>query len=284
MNNHRLFFSFNVMKITQIVLIIVSLTLVLPGCAELMNIANQATQQPGNQNPLTGNEVIEGLKTALLVGTDTSVSQTSRINGFYKDEVIKILLPPEAQIIYQNKDKAIFKATGLDKKLEEAVMAINRAAEDASKEATPIFKNAITGMSFSDGWAILKGSNPAAKIKVAGFDSTAATGYLQSTTYSQLSAAFSPKVNTSLDKKLVGNFSPNQIWNTLTSSYNAVAKNSLGMIDPVKTTDLGAYVTEKALDGLFHKISIQEKKIRKDPMKWAKTGVGNILQRVFGKS
>lgn len=254
-------------------------------CAELMNIANSVSQpQAATSNPLSSSEVIEGLKTALLVGTDTSVSITSRIDGFYKDEAIKILLPPEAQKIYANKDKAIFKATGLDKKLEDAVIALNRAAEDASKEAAPIFKSAITGMSFSDGWAILKGSNPAAATKAAGFDSTAATGYLRSTTYAQLSAAYSPKVNASLDKKLVGNYSPNQIWNTLTTSYNTVAKNSMGMIEPVKTTDLGTYVTEKALDGLFYKVAIQEKQIRKDPMKWAKTAVGNILKRVFGNS
>jgi hypothetical protein len=272
------------MKTLRIAFIIALSGLVLQACTELMNLATQATTAPAASNPLSGNEVIEGLKTALLVGTDTSVSVTSRLNGFYKDEAIKILLPPEAQKIYANKDKAIFRATGLDKKLEEAVLAINRAAEDASKEASPIFKSAITGMSFSDGWAILKGTNPAANVKSSAFDSTAATGYLRSTTYSQLSAAFSPKVNASLDKKLVGNFSPNQIWGTLTSSYNTVANNSMGMIEPVKTTDLGAYVTEKALDGLFYKVSLQEKQIRQDPMKWAKTAVGNILQRVFGKS
>jgi len=272
------------MKKIRFVLIIALFSSLLTGCAELMNIATQVTQESSGNNPLSGNEVIEGLKTALLVGTDTSVSVTSRLNGFYKDEAIKILLPPEAQKIYANKDKAIFKALGLDKKLEEAVLALNRAAEDASKEAAPIFKSAISGMSFTDGWAILKGTNPAAATTTAGFDSTAATGYLRSTTYSQLSAAFSPKVNASLDKKLVGNYSPNQIWGTLTSSYNLVAKNSLGMIEPVTTTNLGAYVTEKALDGLFYKVSLQEKQIRKDPMKWAKTAVGNILKRVFGNA
>jgi hypothetical protein len=273
------------MKKTGFIFILVFSGILFTACAELVKIANEATSQTTTtSNPLSGNEVIEGLKTALLVGTDTSVSVTSRVNGFYKDEAIKILLPPEAQKIYANKDKAIFKATGLDKKLEDAVLALNRAAEDASKEAAPIFKSAITGMSFSDGWAILKGKNPAATTQSTTFDSTAATGYLRSTTYNQLRDAYSPKVNASLDKKLVGNYSPNQIWNTLTSSYNTVAKNSMGMIEPVATTNLGTYVTEKALDGLFYKVAVEEKKIRKDPMKWAKTAVGNILQRVFGKS
>ncbi|MCB8994884.1 MAG: DUF4197 domain-containing protein [Bacteroidales bacterium] len=272
------------MKTFRIIVLAALLGPFVQGCAELMNIATQVTQEQGGSNPLSGNEVIEGLKTALLVGTDTSVTLTSRLDGFYKDEVIKILLPPEAQKIYENKDKAIFKAVGLDKKLEDAVMALNRAAEDASKEAGPIFKSAITNLSIRDGWSILKGKNPANASQQAAFDSTAATAYLRSTTYSQLSAAYSPKVNASLDKKLVGNYSPNQIWNTLTSSYNTVANNSFGRIEPIATTDLGTYVTEKALDGLFYKVSLQEKDIRKDPMKWAKTAVGNILQRVFGNS
>ena len=263
------------MKIIRIVIFIALLTPFLKGCSLL-----DSTES----NSLTDNEIIEGLKTALLVGTDSSVSIVSSINGFYKDEAIKILLPPEAQIIYANKDNVLFKTIGLDKKLEDAIMAINYAAEDASKEAAPIFKSAITNMSVSDGWAILNGTNPAAGLKTSGFDSTAATAYLRSTTNSQLSAAFSPKVNASLDKKLVGNFSPNEIWGTLTSSYNTVANKTMGIIEPVKTTDLGAYVTEKALDGLFYKVSLQEKKIRKDPMKWAGTAVGDILQRVFRNS
>lgn len=233
---------------------------------------------------LSENEVIEGLKTALKVGTDSSVSVVSSLNGFYKDEAIKILLPPEAQIIWDNRNNALLKAIGFDVKLEEAIKAINYAAEDAAKEATPIFKSAITDMSISDGWAILNGTNPAVTLKADAFDSTAATAYLRSTTYSQLSDAFSPKVSLSLDKKLLGNLSPNQIWSTLTTSYNTVAGYSLGSLDPVENTDLGVYVTKKALDGLFLKVSDQEKQIRKDPLKWAQTAVGNILQKVFGNS
>jgi len=249
------------------------------GCAELMNIVSM----PSSSTPgLSSSEIIEGLKTALLVGTDTSVSVTSRLNGYYKDEAIKILLPPEAEKIYANKNNALFRLSGLDKKLEDAVLAINRAAEDAAKEAGPIFKSAITGLSISDGYSILKGKNPAAQVQTSSFDSTAATGYLRSTTYIQLRDAFSPKINVSLDKALIGRYSPNQIWNTLTSSYNTIASKSMGLIEPVPTTNLGQYVTEKALDGLFFKVSIQEKEIRKDPGKWAKTAVGNILQRVFG--
>jgi len=255
-----------------------------PGCAELMDIANQtlATTNTSSGDSLTSSEIIEGLKTALLVGTDTSVAVTSRVNGYYKDEAIKILLPPEAQKIYENKDNVLFRAAGIDKKLEDAIMALNRAAEDAASEAAPIFKSAIKGLSISDGYAILKGKNPALASPPQEFDSTAATGYLRSTTYTQLSMAFSPKINASLDKKLMGNYSPNQIWNTLTSTYNGVANKSFGLIEPVKTTDLGQYVTEKALDGLFYKVGTEEIEIRRNPGLWAKTAVGNILQRVFG--
>jgi len=253
--------------------------LAVTGCGELMNILTMPSSTGGS---LSTSEIIEGLKTALMVGTDTSVSVTSRLNGFYKDEEIKILLPPEAQKIYENKNNALFRLAGLDKKLEDAVLALNRAAEDASREAGPIFRNAITSLSITDGYSILKGRNPAETSQSAVFDSTAATGYLRSTTYSQLSAAFSPKINVSLDKALVGKYSPNQIWNTLIGTYNNIANKSLGIIEPVKTTNLGQYVTEKALNGLFYKVSAEEREIRRDPGKWAATAVGNILQRVFG--
>lgn len=236
----------------------------------------------GSSGPLNNSEIVEGLKTALKVGTDSSVSLTSRLNGFYKDEVIKILLPPEAAIIYENKDNPLIKAAGIDKKIEEAIMALNRAAEDAASEAGPIFKNAIVGMSITDGLSILRGNNPAASQASSSFDSTAATAYLKSTTFIDLRNAFSPKINTSLDKKLMGNFSANQIWNGLTGSYNTVAKNSFGLVKPVTTINLSDYVTENALDGIFYKVALEEIKIRRDPWKWAQTSVGNILQKVFG--
>jgi hypothetical protein len=251
----------------------------IPSCDDIIKTA---TSTSGGSTVLSNSEIIEGLKTALRVGTDSSVSLTSRTNGFYKDEIIKIFLPPEADIIYDNKDNALFRATGLDKKIEDAVLAVNRAAEDAAKEAGPIFKDAILSMSISDGMAILRGRNPASGTTTAEFDSTAATEFLKSTTYLQLRDAFAPKINTSLNKKLVGNFSPNELWNGLTGSYNAVANKSFGMVKPMGNTDLGAYVTEKALDGLFYKVALEEIKIRRDPWRWAKTSVGNILQKVFG--
>lgn len=254
-------------------------------CDQLLDTAiSIVDEQNTASTPLSSSEIVEGLKTALGVGTDSSVSVTSSLNGFYKDEAIKILLPPEAEVLYENKDHALLKATGLDKKIEEAVLALNRAAEDAASEAGPIFKEAIVSMSITDGLSILKGKNPADPSSGSAFDSTAATAYLESTTLNQLENAFSPVVNTSLDKKLVGNYSPNQIWNTLTSSYNSVARSSFGVLKPVNNTDLGQYVTQKALDGIFLKVAEEEIKIRRDPLAWASTSVGNILKRVFGQN
>lgn len=252
-----------------------------PSCEKITDSIISMSEGSG-QEALSGSEIVEGLKTALRVGTDSSVTTTSRLNGFYRDEAIKILLPPEAAVIYEYKDRPLVKAIGLDQKIEDAVLALNRAAEDAAREAGPVFKNAITGMSITDGLSILQGKNPANPGQNQAFDSTAATAYLKYTTGLELRNAFSPIVNASLDKKLMGNLSPNQIWNSLTTSYNGVANKSLGMIKPMETTDLGAYVTEKALEGLFLKVSEEEIKIRRNPLAWAKTSVGKILDRVFG--
>jgi len=254
-----------------------------PSCDDVVNKAiSVATSTDSSPAVLSNTDIINGLKTALNVGTDSSVSKTSGINGFYKDEAIKILLPPEAEIIYKNKDNALLRTLKVDQKLEDAIMALNRAAEDAAKEAAPIFKDAILSMTITEGMTILKGRNPLLSESSSAFDSTAATSYLQSATREQLRQAFAPKVNASLDKKLMGNYSPNQIWNTLSTGYNTVSDRSFGMIEPMNNTDLGSYVTEKALDGLFLKVAEEEIKIRRDPWAWAKTSVGNILSRVFG--
>lgn len=251
-----------------------------PSCDKILDTAVSISE--GNDTAsVTETEIVEGLRTALKIGTDSSVVTTSKINGFYRDEVIKILLPPEASVIYENKDHPLLQSLGIDKKIEETILALNRAAEDAAGKAGPVFKDAITGMSIADGLSILKGNNPATP-STSGFDSTAATAYLNTMTRDELRREFSPVVNTSLDRKLIGNYSPNQIWNSLTTGYNTVAKRSLGAIKPIENTDLGAYVTEEALDGIFYKVGQEEKKIRKDPYAWARTAAGNILKRVFG--
>jgi hypothetical protein len=244
-----------------------------------------------NVDELTLEEVIEGLKTALIVGTDTSVMKTSALDGYYGDPLIKIPLPDEAIVIKNALEEYdLFETLGLrdliEEKLDDVVLSINRAAEDAASDAGPIFKDAITSLTISDAWDILNGINPASSKKAEGFDSTAATAYLRSTTYDPLVEAFSPYINTALDKDIsVLGFSANDAWNSLSSYYNQAANSVLGMLaglEPVNT-DIGEFTVGKALDGLFLKVGEEEVKIRRDPWAWATETVGEILTKVFGK-
>ncbi|MFO8235550.1 MAG: DUF4197 domain-containing protein [Bacteroidales bacterium] len=253
-------------KVLYTTIILVSLSFI--ACKELEFIFSEETSK------LTEAEVVVGLKTALQVGTDTAVTVTSQDDGYYKDKVIKILLPEEAEII---EDYA--QQLGLESTLDNFILSMNRAAEDAASEAGPILHDAITDLSISDGWDILNGTNPATSESTSNFDSTAATNYLISTTNQDLYNAFQPKIKTSLDKNLIEGYSTNEIWNTLTSTYNIYA---LGAGLEQVNTELDVYVTEEGLDGLFHKVSVEEKVIRKDPAAWAQTRVGNILEKVFG--
>jgi len=249
-------------------LLMISMLASIYSCEELEDFLGD------NADGLTESEVVEGLKTALQVGTDTSVTVTSELNGYYKDEVIKILLPEEAQVIQKYAEDV-----GLSSEVDKFIKSMNRSAEDAADKAKPIFTNAITSMSVSDGWEILNGTNPENNTQSSEFDSTAATGYLNSTTYNSLYDAFQPDIQNSLDKDLVGSASTNEIWETITTSYNAWALiEGKDQVD----TDLDKYVTEKALDGLFYKVGQEEREIRRDPGKWIETKVGDILNKVFG--
>jgi hypothetical protein len=241
------------------------------------------------EDGLTIEEVIEGLKTALLVGTDTTVVKTSALDGYYGDPLIKIPLPEEADVIIENLDNQIFTTLGLteliEQKLEDVVLSINRAAEDAASDAGPIFKEAITSLTIEDAWDILNGINPASGTKAEEFDSTAATAYLRSTTYDPLIQAFSPYIDAALDKDIsVLGFSANDAWNSLTSLYNQAANSPLDIFDNLKpvNTDIGEFTVGKALDGLFLKVGEEEILIRRDPWAWVNEKVGDILTKVFG--
>lgn len=142
---------------------------------------------------------------------------------------------------------------GLGKQVDDAILSMNRGAEDAAKNVTPIFINAIKGMSFSDALAILKGGD------------FAATGYLKDKTTSQLTEAFRPVIENSLQK-----VNATKHWNTIFSTYNKFSSEQVN-------TDLTAYVTEKALAGIFYQLGLEEQKIRKDPV--ARTT--DILKKVF---
>ncbi len=257
---------------------------------------------------LSDDEIVNGLKTALAVGADSSSSGLSAVNGYLGDPLVKIPLPEEAEfirnLINNNNTLAPISATlGLDDKFEDVILAVNRAAEDAARDAAPIFKDAITDLNISQGLDILNGKVPsdAVAMKNSDFDSTAATQYLKGQTFNPLTNLYAPKINTSLGKPLVGNISPTSIWEDFTSTYNKFLsyKVNVGFLsysveqysnDFMKTplpgainTDLGEFSTQKALDGLFFKVGETEKNIRRDPWQWISTTVGNILTKIFGK-
>jgi hypothetical protein len=231
---------------------LILLTLSITSCEEVNEILDTAG--------LTNEEVVEGLKTALNTGTDTSVSTLSKTDGYYKDQLVKILLPEEAAPVY-NVLKSI---PGGNLLIEDAVLAINRAAEDAAPEAEDIFVTAITGISIMDGFEILNGGD------------TAATIYLQVKTYNPLVDAFKPKIQSSLSKPLILNTSAEQAYALVLKTYNDASLG--GILWPeIKTNTLATHVTQKALTGLFYKVGEEEKKIRRDPLH----RVSDILKKVF---
>lgn len=240
------------------------LVILIPFLISSCDVVNNAVKVISDEAPLSEQEVVNGLREALRVSTDTAVNIVSALNGYYGDQLIKIYLPPEAQIIMQHKDNPLLKAAGVSKLIDDAILGMNRAAENAAKSAAPIFLNAIKSMSINDAFSILNGAD------------TSATHYFRQKTYGQLKSSFKPKISNSLNKPLVGNISPNKAWTSLTSAYNDVA--TITGWNKVNT-QLDDYVTNKALDGLFFKVKQQEIKIRKDP----KAQVTDILRRVFGE-
>lgn len=231
----------------------------LAGCAELLNVLQSA-----GTLPLTESEVISGLKEALTTGAKNSAERLAKENGYYGDAAIKIFLPDEAKVIVDN----ISKIPGGDQLIQDIVLRINRAAEDAARDVAPIFVNSVTQMTIKDAFNILNGAD------------NAATTYLRSTTYNELYALYQPKIKASTEKKIIGNISTKDSWNTLTSKWNSLANSIAGKLANLKpvNTDLDAYLTNKALSGMFSKIEIEELKIRKE----ISARITPLLQRVFG--
>jgi len=240
---------------------VIASLLMLMSCAEVLNTISQF-ELPAK---LTEGDVADGLREALKVGTNNSVDLLSMENGFLSDELLKIVLPPEADIISDN----LSMIPGGEKLVEDVVLRLNRAAEDAVTEAAPIFVGAITSMTINDAFNILKGSD------------NAATVYLKEKTFLQLKELFQPKVVNSLDKALIGNVSTNESWSFLTGQYNTVTNSLVGSLAGLKSIDisLNEYVTLKVLDGLFLKVTDEEKEIRKNPL----ARVTPLLRKVFGE-
>ena len=199
---------------------------------------------------LTNEEIIQGLKEALEVGTRESATRSSAVDGFFKNDKIKIPFPPEAEKIRTTVEKM-----GMQSQVNQFVLTLNRAAEEAAKDAAPIFVNAIKEMSIGDGLKILQGEDDAA------------TSYLKQKTSAQLMQKFRPVVERAIAKVEV-----TKHWNPIITTYNKVP--FVQKMNP----DLEGYVTEKAVAGLFVLIAEEEKKIRKDPL----ARVTDILKKVFG--
>jgi hypothetical protein len=199
---------------------------------------------------LSSDDIVSGLKTALTKGTQKSTDRLSAADGFFKDAAVKILLPPEAVKMEQ-----ALRSAGFGPQVDKAILDLNRAAEDAAKSAAPIFLDAIKGMSVSDGIGILRGPD------------TAATGYLRKSTSVQLTAAFLPVIKSSLDQT-----GANNSWKTVVDLYNKIPFHKK------VNADLPAYTTQRALDGVFHYVAVEEKSIRANPAGQADA----LLKKVFG--
>lgn len=235
-------------------------SILLGGCAEL----NSLIQSVPSNVPLSEAEVIDGLKEALVTGSKNASSILSAVDGYYGDDLVKILLPEEASVIIDN----LAKIPGGEKLVEDVIQSINRAAEDAAKEVAPIFINSIKQMTINDAFGILRGAD------------NAATQYLISTTRSDLYNLYKPKIRQSTEKDILGEISAKDSWETLTGKWNIFANSIAGRLADVSpvNTDLDDYLTNKALDGMFLKVEEEEKDIRQN----ISARITPLLQKVFG--
>ena len=200
---------------------------------------------------LSNDDIIKGLKEALTVGSNNAGESASKLDGFYRNEKINIPFPPEI-----NNVKTSVENMGLKPQVTKFVETLNRAAEEAAKEAAPIFVNAITTMNISDGMNILNGGDKAA------------TTFLEDKTTPELKTKFEPIVKKAIEKVQLTKY-----WNPVVSNYNKVP--FVKKVNP----DLEAYVLERAISGMFTLVAEEEAKIRNNPA----ARVSDILKKVFGK-
>ncbi len=239
-------------KILSISLIISTLTL--QSCAgqkiNLGKVLGGVLDKTSQNGALSNDDVAMGLKEALKIGISKGADSASKTDGYYLNPRIKIPFPPEVQRV----ENALRKV-GLGGEVDKFVISLNRGAEEAAKEAKPIFINAILSMSFADAWGILRG------------DKNAATMFLKRTTSAALVAAFMPVVEKALQKTEATKY-----YTDLAGTYNSLPFTQ--KVNP----DLKGYATQKAIDGLFILVEDEEAKIRQNPL--ARTT--ELLKRVFG--
>lgn len=197
----------------------------------------------------TAAEVTKALKEALQQGATKGATQVSQLDGYFKNPEIKIPFPSDVQTV-----ETKLRALGMGKQVDEFVLSLNRAAEDAARQAAPIFVSAIQKMTIQDAYAVLNGPPDAA------------TQYLSKTTTPQLKEKFTPVVKASLDK-----VNATKYYADLIGYYNRIP--FIQKVNP----DLTGYATDKAIAGLFVMIAKEEKNIRKDPL--ARTT--DLLKKVF---
>ncbi len=228
------------------------LVFVLTGCtsAQINQALDSVNKGIGGEKPLTTAEVAEGLKEALVKGISTGSDLVSVTDGYFKNPEIKIPFPPDVK-----KAEDAVRKIGLGGQVDKFVMTLNRGAEDAAKEAKPIFIAAIKSMTIQDAWAILRG------------EENAATEYLKRTTSAQLKEKFKPVIQNSLNK-----VNATKYYGEIVSRYNQIP-----LVEKVNP-NLDDYATDKAIEGLFVMIAKEEKNIRQDPV--ARTT--ELLKRVFG--
>ncbi len=239
------------MKSKLLYLTVILLCVMLLSCAEVLS--QMSTLTPSTSGGLTREEIIRGLKEALIVGATNSTSLASQTDGFHLNTLIRIPFPQEAIQVKKTVD-----SIGLSNLTKDFEKSLNRAAEEASKKAFPIFKNAIVGITINDGIGILRGPK------------NAATEYLKNRTRNALIAEFTPVVTRAIESVQVTKY-----WTPIAQAYN---KTTILTGEKAVNPNLPEYVTQKTIDGLFTLIAAEELKIRENPA----ARVSDILKKVFG--
>lgn len=234
------------MKKLLVVWFSLALSLPLNGHAQI-----RETIKRFSNSALTQQDAANGIKQALVKGASTGVDLVSKVDGYLANPEIKIPFPPDAAAI-----ETELRAIGLGKQIDQVILSMNRAAEDAAHDAKPIFVNAIKKMTITDAISIVRG------------DSNAATNYLKNGTSAALILKFQPSIKSSLEKVKATKY-----WTDIVTTYN-----KLPLVTRMNP-NLSEYVTGKAIDGLFVMIGKEEVAIRKDPV--ARTT--DLLKKVFGK-
>jgi len=225
---------------------------VMTGCDTAKQILTTVVDVANSSAPgISSTEIAAALKQALTIGTQNGNSLLAKSDGYFANAAVKILLPEEAK-----KVETTLRNVGLGSLVDKAVLSMNRAAEDAAKNATPIFTKAIQEMSIADAIGILKGGD------------FAATNYFKDKTTTALTTAFKPTITNALGKT-----NATKYWSDVFTAYNKFAAKP---INP----DLTGYVTERAINGIFYQVQLEEQKIRQNPA----ARVTDLLKKVFGSS